>query len=72
MPFSRCQHLAYAPSVPNSGDVEERVVEEMTPSKAALETNSSNSLEYRETSFQDRVLSGYFNPECVIERKCVS
>ena len=44
----------------NSGDAEASVVEETTPSKAALETDLSNSLRYRETSFPDKGLSGSF------------
>ena len=41
---SRTQHLAYEPSVPNSGEVDERAVSLMAPSNAAFAIISSKGL----------------------------
>ena len=41
---SRTQHLAYEPSVPNSGEVDEKSVSLMAPSNAAFAIISSKGL----------------------------
>ena len=53
---SRTQHLAYEPSVPNSGEADEKSVSLIAPSNAAFAIISSKGLLYSETSAHLRAL----------------